>query len=93
VPQKLLTGARTEGLRAVRLEARTSRAGRRQYRRSPYIEVWRSVPATVIPRELRHSFVTSSDSGGDLVQFCGREFDVDSVGVLLAPRPVRQRAA
>ena len=55
MPQKLLTGARTEGLRAVRLEARTSRAGRRQYRRSPYIEVWRSVPATVIPRELRHS--------------------------------------
>jgi hypothetical protein len=52
VPQKLLTGARTEGLRAVRVEASTSRAGRRQYRRSPYIEVW-SVPATVIPRELR----------------------------------------
>jgi hypothetical protein len=26
VPQKLLTGARTEGLRAVRVEARTSRA-------------------------------------------------------------------
>ena len=31
------------------------------------------------PRELRHSFATLSDSGLDLVQFCGREFDVDSV--------------